>query len=126
MIISVHNTVSMLQIHTAVFSCFVNIHHFFTVEKIVRKYSLNVTSLHILMQHVNSLAVMTNIQNENITMKDADYSAAIIYFENLMKHLNVREIISMAKTALLDNCFKEWHKKIKNMISAQKCLKLLK
>ena len=40
-------------------------------------------------------------------MKDADYSAAIIYFENLMKHLNAEEIINMMKTVLLDNCFKK-------------------
>ena len=40
-------------------------------------------------------------------MRDADYSAAIIYFKNFMKHLNVKEIISMMKAALFDNCFKK-------------------
>ena len=40
-------------------------------------------------------------------MKDVNYSAAIIYFENLMKHLNTEETVSMMKTALLDNCFKK-------------------
>ena len=124
--IILHNTISMLWIHITVFNCFVDVHHLFTIEKIVKKYSLNVTSLHISMQHVNSLAAVINIQNENIIMRDADYSAAIIYFENLMKHLNVRKTISMMKTALLDNCFKEWCKKIKNMILAQKCLELLR
>ena len=126
MIISVHDTVSMLQIHAVVFSCFVNAHHFLTVEKIVRKYNLNATLLHILMQHVNSLAVMTSIQNENITMKDADYSAAIIYFENLMKHLNAEETINIIKMTLLDSCFEEWCEKIENMILTQKCLGLLR
>ena len=124
--IILHDTVSMLQIHIAAFSCFVNVHHFFTVKKIIRKYSLNVTSLHILTQHVNNLAVITSIQNENITMRDTDYSAAIIYFENLMKHLNARETISMTEVTLFNNCFKKWHEKIKNMILAQKCLELLR
>ena len=40
-------------------------------------------------------------------MKNVDYLVAIIYFENLMKHLNVREIINMMKMTLLDNCFKK-------------------
>ena len=40
-------------------------------------------------------------------MKNADYSAAIIYFKNLIKHLNAEEIINMMKTALFDNCFKK-------------------
>ena len=39
-------------------------------------------------------------------MKNADYSAAIIYFKNLIKHLNVKKIINITETALLDNCFK--------------------
>ena len=116
--IILHNIVSTLQIHITAFNCFVDIHHFLIIEKIIRKYDLNTTLLHILMQCVNSLAVVTSIQNENITMKDVNYSAAIIYFENLMKHLNAEEIISMTKTALLDNCFKKWHEKIENMISA--------
>ena len=59
-------------------------------------------------------------------MKNVDYLAAIIYFKNLMKHLNVEKIINMMKTVLLDSCFKKWHKKIKNMISVQKCLRLLR
>ena len=63
--------------------------------------------LHISVQHANSLAVITSIQNENIIMKNVNYSAVIIYFENLMKHLNAEETISIMKTALLDNCFKE-------------------
>ena len=40
-------------------------------------------------------------------MKNADYSAAIIYFKNLMKHLNVEEIINMMKTTLFNNCFEK-------------------
>ena len=59
-------------------------------------------------------------------MKNVDYLAAIIYFKNLMKHLNVKKIISMMKTTLLDNCFKKWCERIKNIILTQKCLKLLK
>ena len=59
------------------------------------------------MQCANSLAAIASIQNENIIMKDVNYSAAIIYFKNLMKHLNVEETINMTKTALLDSCFKK-------------------
>ena len=55
-----------------------------------------------------------------------NYLAAIIYFENLMKCLNVEETINIIKMMLVDNYFKEWHKKIKNMISTQKCLELLR
>ena len=40
-------------------------------------------------------------------MKNADYSAVIIYFENLIKHLNVKKTISMIKATLLDNYFKK-------------------
>ena len=40
-------------------------------------------------------------------MKNMNYSAAIIYFKNLMKHLNVKETISIIKTTLFDNYFKK-------------------
>ena len=40
-------------------------------------------------------------------MKNVDYSAAIIYFKNLMKHLNAEKIINIIKITLLDNCFKK-------------------
>ena len=40
-------------------------------------------------------------------MKNVDYLAAIIYFKNLIKHLNAEETISMIKTTLLDNYFKK-------------------
>ena len=46
-------------------------------------------------------------------MKNVNYSAAIIYFKNLMKHLNAEKIINMIKTILLDNCFKNDVKKLK-------------
>ena len=59
-------------------------------------------------------------------MKNVDYSAVIIYFKNLIKHLNAEETINIIKITLLNNCFKKWCKKIENMISTQKCLKLLR
>ena len=40
-------------------------------------------------------------------MKDVNYLIVIIYFKNLIKHLNVREIINIIKMTLLDNCFKK-------------------
>ena len=61
MIIFVHNTVSMLQIHIIMFSCFINIHHFLTIKKIIKKYNLNITLSHISVQCVNSLIVMISI-----------------------------------------------------------------
>ena len=105
--IILHDTVSILQIHVTAFNCFINTHHFFTIKKIIKKYNLNTTSLHISAQHANNLTAVTSIQNENIIMKDVNYSATIIYFKNLMKHLNVEEIISMIKTALFNNCFEK-------------------
>ena len=84
------------------------------------------TPPHTSVQRANSLAAVASIQNENTTMRGVDYSAAIIYFENLMKHLNAGETISMAEAALLDSCFEEWREKIEDMISAQKCLGLLR
>ena len=89
------------------FSCFINIHHLFIIKKIIKKYNLNTTLLHTSAQYVNNLITVTNIQNENITMRNADYLAAIIYFKNLIKHLNVEKTISMTETVLLDNCFKK-------------------
>ena len=124
--IILHDAVSTLQIHAAAFSCFVDAHHLPTVEKIVRKYGLDAAPLHTLAQCANSLAAVASIQNENTTMRGVDYPAAIIYFENLMKHLNAGGTISMAEAALLDSCFEEWREKIEDMISAQKCLGLLR
>ena len=40
-------------------------------------------------------------------MKNVNYLAAIIYFKNLMKHLNVKEIINMIKMTLFNSCFKK-------------------
>ena len=40
-------------------------------------------------------------------MKNVNYSAAIIYFKNLMKHLNVKKIINMIKMTLFNNCFEK-------------------
>ena len=40
-------------------------------------------------------------------MKNVNYLAAIIYFENLMKHLNTEKTINMMKTALLNSCFEK-------------------
>ena len=56
-----HDIISILQIYTTVFNCFVNVYHFFIIKKIVKKYSLNITLLYILMQYINNLIVMTNI-----------------------------------------------------------------
>ena len=60
-IIILHDIILMLQIHAAVFNCFINVHHLFIIKKIIKKYNLNMTLLHILIQHVNNLTVMINI-----------------------------------------------------------------
>ena len=44
------------------------------------------------------------------------YDAAIIYFEALIKHLNIKEKINITKAALFNNYFNEWHEDIKNML----------
>ena len=59
--IILHNAVLILQIHIIVFSYFINVYHLLIIEKIVRKYNLNTTLSHILMQHVNSLTIVINI-----------------------------------------------------------------
>ena len=48
------------------------------------------------------------------------YDAAIVYFKTLMKHLNVREEIDIAETALFNNYFNEWYENIENMLCVQK------
>ena len=40
-------------------------------------------------------------------MKNVDYSATIIYFKNLIKHLNIKKIINIIKAVLFNNCFKK-------------------
>ena len=40
-------------------------------------------------------------------MKNVNYLAIIIYFKNLIKHLNVKEIINIIKMILFDNYFKK-------------------
>ena len=79
------------------------------MSTIFKKYNLKMT-LHISMQHVNSLAVMIVIQRKHNIMKNERYSvtaydAAIVYFKTLMKHLNVKKEVDVAKTMLLDNYF---------------------
>ena len=69
-------------------------------------------TFYILTQHVNSLAAVIAIQRKHDIIRDERYSmtaydAAIVYFKILIKHLNVKEKISIIKTALLDNYFNE-------------------
>ena len=45
------------------------------------------------------------MKNEKYLM--TAYNAIIVYFETLMKHLNVEEKIDIAKTTLLNNYFDE-------------------
>ena len=71
-----------------------------------KRYDLN-TILHILTQHVNSLIVIIIIQKKHNSLRCAVYTAVIIYFEKLMKHLNAEEMINEMKMTLFDNCFNE-------------------
>ena len=57
--------------------------------------------------------MIINIYNKNITIKNVNYLAIIIYFKNLIKYLNAKEIINIIKITLLDNCFKNNMKKLK-------------
>ena len=72
----------------------------------LRKYNLNMI-LHILTQCVNSLTVIIIIQKKHNSLKCAVYTAVIVYFKKLMKHLNAEKIISEMKMTLFNNCFNE-------------------
>ena len=48
------------------------------------------------------------------------YDAAIVYFKTLMKHLNVKKKINVAKTVLFNSYFNKWCENIKNMLFIQK------
>ena len=81
------------------------------MSTVLKKYSLK-TTFHILMQCVNSLAAVTVIQRKHDIMKDERYSmtaydAVIVYFETLIKHLNVEEKIDITEVMLFDSYFNE-------------------
>ena len=70
---------------------------------------------------MNSLAAVAQILKQDITMtedsfKPIKYDTAIVYFEKLTKHLNIRNTTSTMKMKLLDSCFDEWHKIIEDVI----------
>ena len=69
-------------------------------------------TLHISVQHVNSLAAVTAIQRKHDIMRNerysvAAYDVAIVYFKVLTKHLNAEEKIDVAKIMLLNSYFDE-------------------
>ena len=81
------------------------------MSTVFKKYNLKITS-HILIQCVNNLTAMIVIQRKHDIMKNEKYSvtaynATIIYFKTLMKHLNVREKISIVKMMLFNSYFNE-------------------
>ena len=59
-------------------------------------------------------------------LKYAVYITMILYFKKLIKHLNIKEMINIIKTALFNNCFNKWYKKIEIMLSIVKIMSLLK
>ena len=58
-----------------------------------KKYSLNMT-LHILIQHINNLIMIIIIKKKHNSLKYAVYTAVIVYFKKLIKHLNAEEMIN--------------------------------
>ena len=81
------------------------------MNAIFKKYNLKMT-FHTLIQHINSLIAITAIQRKHNIMRDerylmTTYDAVIVYFETLMKHLNVKKKINVVKTVLLNNYFDE-------------------
>ena len=65
------------------------------------------TSLpHTTAKHVNSLAVMARILEQDAT-QSINYSLTIVCFERLAKHLNAGGTIDNMKMELLDSCFSE-------------------
>ena len=78
---------------------------------ILKRYDLKMTS-HILMQHVNSLAVIIAIQRKHDIMKNEKYSmtvydVTIVYFKTLMKHLNAEKKIDVTEMMLFNSYFNE-------------------
>ena len=59
------------------------------------------------MQYVNNLTMITIIQKTHKLLSYIVYIIMIIYFNMLIKHLNVKEVISVIKTMLFNNCFNE-------------------
>ena len=59
-------------------------------------------------------------------LRCAVYTMIIVYFEKLIKHLNIEEIINMIKMTLFNNCFNKWCKKIEIMLLIVKTMNLLK
>ena len=112
-----------LQINVSSFKNYVDINSIL-MSAVLKRYSLK-TTLHISTQHVNSLAAVTVIQRKHDIMKDERYSVTtydviIVYFKTLMKHLNVKKKVSVAKAALFDSYFNEWCENIENMLFIQK------
>ena len=59
-------------------------------------------------------------------LKCAVYTAVIVYFKKLIKHLNIKKMISIIKTALFNNYFNKLYKKIKIMLLSVKAMSLLR
>ena len=98
----------MLQINVSLFKSYVDI-NLILMNAIFKKYSLKMT-FHTLTQCVNSLTAVIAIQKKHDIMKNERYSmtaydAIIVYFETLIKHLNVKEKINITETTLLNSYF---------------------
>ena len=108
--IILQDVISVLQINASLFKNYVNINSI-SMSTVLKRYDLKMT-LHILMQCVNSLIMMIAIQRKHDIMRNERYSvtaydAAIVYFETLMKHLNVKKEIDVIKMMLLNSYFNE-------------------
>ena len=108
--ITLQDAISVLQINVSLFKSYVDINSI-SVSIIFKRYDLKIIS-HISVQCVNSLIAMIAIQRKHDIMRDerylmTAYDAAIVYFKTLMKHLNVKEKINVAKMMLLNSYFNE-------------------
>ena len=113
MITSMQDIILIIQCYIRKFENFVNffIIHILTAEFVLNYYELISLSC-ITTQHVNSLAAITQILKQDITMtensfKSIKYDTAIVYFKKLIKHLNIRDTTSAAEMKLLNNYFNE-------------------
>ena len=70
---------------------------------------------------MNNLMMITRILKQDVTQL-INYSLIIVCFKRLAKHLNAEDTIDDMKMKLLDNCFNEWHKAIKNVIEKKEDL----
>ena len=112
-IIILQDIISIIQCYIEEFEDFTSffIMHIFTAGSVLNHYEL-ILLPHIAAQYMNNLAAVAQILKQDTIMtedsfKSIKYDTATVYFERLIKHLNIRGTTSTAEMKLLDSCFDE-------------------